>query len=158
MNFYAWKMRAPRYQCFSHQMNNRQPWQLKKSKCWGPFWSSQLDHIFLKSILKSLYLLKFLATLCYHRQQGSQSVTDIKKSYCNIWFFCKNEACVNCGTHKRHNANLITDSVLLGCATLLQKWGHARMPQHWTHWMSLALLGLLALLPTRKKHSDPVIN
>ena len=24
-------------------MNNRQPWQLKKSKSWGPFWSYQLD-------------------------------------------------------------------------------------------------------------------
>jgi hypothetical protein len=26
------------------------------------------------------------------------SVTDIKKTFCNVWFFCKNEACVNCGT------------------------------------------------------------
>ena len=24
------------------------------------------------------------------------SVTDIKKTFCNIWFFCKNEACANC--------------------------------------------------------------
>ena len=24
-------------------MNNRQPWQLKKSKSWGPFWSYRLD-------------------------------------------------------------------------------------------------------------------
>ena len=39
MNYYAWKMRAPRYQCFSHQMNSGQPWQLKKSR---PFWSYQL--------------------------------------------------------------------------------------------------------------------
>ena len=36
-------MRAPRYQCFSYHMNNRQPWQLKKSKSWGLFWSYQLD-------------------------------------------------------------------------------------------------------------------
>ena len=36
-------MWAPRYQCFSHQMNNRQPWQLKKSKSWGQFWSYQLN-------------------------------------------------------------------------------------------------------------------
>ena len=36
-------MRVPRYQCFSHQMNNRHPWQLKKSKSWGPFWSYQLN-------------------------------------------------------------------------------------------------------------------
>ena len=26
------------------------------------------------------------------------SVTDIKKPFCNVWFFCKNEVCVNCGT------------------------------------------------------------
>ena len=26
------------------------------------------------------------------------SITDIKKTFCNVWFFCKNEACVNCGT------------------------------------------------------------
>ena len=26
------------------------------------------------------------------------SVTDIKKTFCSVWFFCKNEACVNCGT------------------------------------------------------------
>ena len=24
------------------------------------------------------------------------SVTDIKKTFCNVWFFCKNEACANC--------------------------------------------------------------
>ena len=24
-------------------MNNRHPWQLKKSKFWGPFWSYQLN-------------------------------------------------------------------------------------------------------------------
>jgi hypothetical protein len=29
MNYYAGKMRARRYQCFSYQMNNWQPWQLK---------------------------------------------------------------------------------------------------------------------------------
>ena len=37
------------------------------------------------------------------------SVADIKK---NIWqrliFFCKNEACVKCTTHKRYNPNLVT--------------------------------------------------
>ena len=26
------------------------------------------------------------------------SIIDIKKTFCNVWFFCKNEACVNCGT------------------------------------------------------------
>ena len=24
------------------------------------------------------------------------SVTDIKKTFCKVWFFCKNEACANC--------------------------------------------------------------
>ena len=28
------------------QMNNRHPWQLKKSKFWGPFWSYQLNSTF----------------------------------------------------------------------------------------------------------------
>ena len=78
------------------------------------------------------------------------SVDFIKSHYATFDFFCKTEVCVNCGTHKRHNSKLITDSVVLGCVTLLQKWGHARMPQRWTHWMSPALLGLLTLLPTRK--------
>ena len=32
-----------RYQCFLHQVNNRQPWQLKKSKSWKPLWTYQLD-------------------------------------------------------------------------------------------------------------------
>ena len=32
-----------RQQWISHKMNNRQPWQLKKSKSWGPFWSYQLN-------------------------------------------------------------------------------------------------------------------
>ena len=29
------KVQAPRYQCFSHQMNKWQPWQLKKIKTLG---------------------------------------------------------------------------------------------------------------------------
>ena len=32
INYYAWKMWVPRSQCFSPQMNNRHPLQLKKSK------------------------------------------------------------------------------------------------------------------------------
>ena len=32
-----------RYQWISHKMNIRHPWQLKKSKSWGPFWSYQLN-------------------------------------------------------------------------------------------------------------------
>ena len=35
-------MQAPRYQCFSHQINNRQPQQQKKSKSWELLWSYQL--------------------------------------------------------------------------------------------------------------------
>ena len=29
------------HECFSPKMNNRHPWQLKKSKSWEPFWSYQ---------------------------------------------------------------------------------------------------------------------
>ena len=43
MNYYALKMWVPDPQCFSPKMNNRHPWQLKKSKSWGPFWSYQLN-------------------------------------------------------------------------------------------------------------------
>ena len=35
MNFYAWKMRATRSQCFSPQMNDWHWWQLKKIKILG---------------------------------------------------------------------------------------------------------------------------
>ena len=40
------------------------------------------------------------------------SVTDIKKKkkFATIDFFCKNKACVNCGTLKLHNQNLVTHS------------------------------------------------
>ena len=40
----------------------------------------------------------FWRTLCH------LSITDTykKKTFCNIWLFCKNEACVNPETHKRH--------------------------------------------------------
>ena len=38
-------------------------------------------------------------TLCH------LSITDIKKRFCNIWFFCKNKACVNCG---KENATTLT--------------------------------------------------
>ena len=38
-------------------------------------------------------------TLCH------LSVTDMKKRFCNVWFFCKNEACVNCG---KENATTLT--------------------------------------------------
>ena len=38
------------------------------------------------------YPLQATEALCH------LSVTYIKKPFCNVWFFCKNEACVNCGT------------------------------------------------------------
>ena len=41
--------------------------------------------------LLKLWFLQATETLCH------LSFTDIKKRFCNIWFFCKNEACVNCG-------------------------------------------------------------
>ena len=42
--------------------------------------------------LLKLWFLQATEALCH------LSVTDIKKPFCNVWFFCKNEACVNCGT------------------------------------------------------------
>ena len=43
MNYYALKMWAIRSQCFLPKINNRHPWQFRKSKSWGPFWSYQLN-------------------------------------------------------------------------------------------------------------------
>ena len=40
------------------------------------------------------------------------TITDIKKTFCYVCFFGKNEACVECGTDKRHNPNLVTSSSL----------------------------------------------
>ena len=39
--------------------------------------------------------------LCY------LSVTNIKKAFCNTWFFGKNKPCVKCGTNKHHKVNLV---------------------------------------------------
>ena len=41
--------------------------------------------------LSKLWFLQATETLCH------LSFTDIKKQFCNIWFFYKNESCVNCG-------------------------------------------------------------
>jgi hypothetical protein len=49
--------------------------------------------------LLKLWFLQATETLCH------LSVTDIKKRFCNIWFFCINEACVNCG---KENATTLT--------------------------------------------------
>ena len=49
--------------------------------------------------LLKLWFLQATETL-YHL-----SVTDIKKRFCNVWFFCINEACVNCG---KENATTLT--------------------------------------------------
>ena len=34
---------------------------------------------------------------------------DIKKPFCNVCLFGKNEACAKCGTNKQHKVNLVTD-------------------------------------------------
>ena len=43
LNYHTQRMRGHRQQWISHKMNNRHPWQLKKSKSWGPFLSYQLS-------------------------------------------------------------------------------------------------------------------
>ena len=43
MNYYPWKMWAPRSHCFSSHMSNQHLWQSKKLKSWRPFWSYQLN-------------------------------------------------------------------------------------------------------------------
>ena len=67
-----------------------------KNISWGP-------HFLITAIFKSLYLLKFLATLCY------VSVTDIiKKNILQRLIFCINGHCAKCGKHNWHNPNLVT--------------------------------------------------
>ena len=48
--------------------------------------------------LLKLWFLQATETLCH------LSVTDIKKLFCNVWFFCINEPSVNCG--KENTTNL----------------------------------------------------
>ena len=55
--------------------------------------------------LLKLWFLQATETLCH------LSVTDIKKRFCNVWFFCINEACVNCG---KENATTLTWLLLGG--------------------------------------------
>jgi hypothetical protein len=43
MNYYVQKMGGLRAKWNSAPMNKRHPWQLKKIKSWGPFWSYQLN-------------------------------------------------------------------------------------------------------------------
>ena len=47
--------------------------------------------------LLKLWFLQATETLCH--------LSVIKKLFCNVWFFCINEACVNCG---KENATTLT--------------------------------------------------
>ena len=49
-------------------------------------------------------------------------VTDIKKPFCNVWLFGKNEHCAKCGTHKCHNPNLVTIRLLHPVFMLRRCW------------------------------------
>ena len=58
---------------------------------------------YLGPLSNQIYLVKFMCltvdtSFIYKKNQMLQNITYIKKSFCNIWFFCKNEACVNCET------------------------------------------------------------
>ena len=50
-------------------------------------------------------------------------------SQCLI-FFCKNKACVNCGTHQCHNSNLVTDSLRTGENHKFLTWFEAEQHAH----------------------------
>ena len=99
MSYYAWKMRAPRSQCFSPQMNNWHPWQLKKSKSWGPFWSYLLNSTANTAHLPTLQSLtgkyrfftgKSLCSnsilTCFGSVQGLKGQISLK--YREIYAFC----------------------------------------------------------------------
>ena len=57
-------------------------------------------HFWHRKLTSNIPTSWFLTTLCH------LSVTDKKNTFCNVWFFSKNEACINCPTHKRHNPKL----------------------------------------------------
>ena len=79
MNYYAWKMRALRPRCFSSQMNNQHPWQLKKSKSWWPFWSYQL--ISTANSAKLAHFRGKLAVLSSLKLQNAPQVTNLHFSW-----------------------------------------------------------------------------
>ena len=75
-------------------MNNRQPWQLKKSKSWGPFWSYQIDSStnsaqlgtskmgqmgWIGSIVKNVATHLHLICILMHLSQASISESLVKK-------------------------------------------------------------------------------
>ena len=61
-----------------------------------------LERFWDRKLTMNVQISWFLTPLCH------LSVTDIKKTFFNIWFLCKSEACVKCCRHKRHNPNLVT--------------------------------------------------
>ena len=65
-------------------------------KYWDNFWQRKLT--------LNVQISWYLTTLWHF------SFTDIKITFSNVWLLCKNEACVKCGRHKRHNLNLVTPS------------------------------------------------
>ena len=91
---------TPIYIFFCFWFKNKQVWAEKIGKKWKN--SKNIQFFYMKNQnnqLLKLWFLQATETLCH------LSVTDIKKRFCNVWFFCINEACVNCG---KENATTLT--------------------------------------------------
>ena len=71
LNYYTPKMQGHKQQWISHKMNNWHPWQLKKSKSWGPFWSYQLSSTANPAHLRQNWA-KLAMLFSWQLQNGSQ--------------------------------------------------------------------------------------
>ena len=88
LNYYTSKMRGHRQQWISHQMNNRRPWQLKKLKSWGPFWSYQLNSTANPAHLPQNWAK--LTVLCsWQLQNGPQDFDFFNCHECRLFILCE---------------------------------------------------------------------
>ena len=96
MNYYAWKMRAPRSHCFSPHMNNRHLWQLKKSKSWGPFWSYQLNSSANPAHLpqKRAKWAELAVLFSWQLQNGTQGFDFFNCHWCRLFILCEIHCCL----------------------------------------------------------------
>ena len=82
-------------------MYNRNPWPLKKSKSWGPFWSYQLN-----SIANSAHFAQFLGKLAINILRSSIH-TSIVRGQTYTHLNLNSEITVESGTHVKKCKNYI---------------------------------------------------
>ena len=89
-------------------MNNRHPWQLKKLKSWGPFWSYQLNSTTNPAYLpQNLDKLAKLAVLfSWYLQNGPQDFNFFNCPGCWIFILCEIH-CYLCPPKSWHNNSFL---------------------------------------------------